>query len=93
MENLSFIDEENIPLVNQDHKEYYDERYDTPNTNRIEETSFTDTTEGTSTLRLRQSLKRDKIVSLYRYLGVTGNPGLVELDRLSIYDQEEFKNR
>ena len=51
-------------------------------TSRVDETLFTDTTEVTSTLRLRQKLKRNKIVSLCRYLGVTGNPGLVELDRL-----------
>ena len=77
MENIGF-DEDGIPLINQD--EDYDGR--TPETSRVDETLFTDTTEVTSTLRLRQKLKRNKIVSLYRYLGVTGNPGLVELDRL-----------
>ena len=55
MDNLAFVDEENIPLVN-DVEE--DERYDTPNVSRIDETSFKlpDATEATSTLRLRQSL-------------------------------------
>ena len=77
MENIGF-DEDGIPLINQD--EDYDGR--TPETSRVDETLFTDTTEVTSTLRLRQKLKRNKIVSLYRYLGVTGNPGLVELDPL-----------
>ena len=33
---------------------------------------------------LRQKLKRDKIVSLYRYLDVTGDPGLSDLVRLTI---------
>ena len=78
-----FIDEEDIPLVHDE--ENYDD-YRTPDTRRIE-TSFiepTDATEATSTLRLRQKLKRDKIVSLYRYLSVTGDPGLADLDRFMI---------
>ena len=79
MDNPVFVDKENIPLV-QD--EDYDD-YKTPDTGRIDaETSFTApaTTEATSTLRLRQKLKRDKIVSLYRYLDVTGDTGLADLD-------------
>ena len=69
-------------MVHQDDEEDYDERYDTPDTSRVDETSFIepDTTEATSTLRLRQKVKRDKIVSLYRYLGVTGDPGIADLD-------------
>ena len=65
----------------------------TPDTSRIDETSFTvsNTTEVTSTLRLRQKLKRDKIVSLYRYLGVTGDPGLADLDQFNI--KKKIKNR
>ena len=63
MDNLTFIDEEDIPLINQD--EEYDD-YSTPDTttSRVDETSFTvpDDSEATSTLRLRQKLKRDKIV-------------------------------
>ena len=58
MDNPVFVDKENIPLV-QD--EDYDD-YKTPDTGRIDaETSFTApaTTEATSTLRLRQKLKRD----------------------------------
>ena len=79
MENIGF-DEEDIPLINQD--EDYDD-YRTPDTSRVDETLFTApaTTEATSTLRLRQKLKRDKIVSLHRYLGVTGDPALADLDR------------
>ena len=58
MENPSFTDEENIPLVNQgDDEEDYDERYDTPNTSTVDERSFTVPTETISTLRLRQILK------------------------------------
>ena len=81
MDNIAFIDEEDIPLVHQDDEDYDD--YNTPNTSRAE-TSFiepTDATEPTSTLRLRQKLKRDKIISVYRYLSVTGGIGLIDLDR------------
>ena len=68
MNNSRFIDDETILLV-QD--EDYD-NYSTPNTSRIDETSFTepDTTEATSTLRLKQRVKRDKLAALYRHLNV-----------------------
>ena len=54
-ENPTFVNEEEIPLINQD--EYYDD-YRTPDTNRVD-TSFIDpdTIEVTSTLRLRQKVK------------------------------------
>ena len=65
MDNPRFVDEEIIPLV-QD--EDYDD-YNTPNTSSVDDTSFTepDTTEATSTLQLRQKVKRDKITALYRH--------------------------
>ena len=90
MENIGF-DEENIPLINQD--EDYDD-YKAPDTSRIDETSFTvsNTTEVTSTLRLRQKLKRYKIVSLYRYLGVTDDPGLADLDQFNIKKKSKAGN-
>ena len=80
MDNPVFVDEETILMVHQD--DDYDD-YNTPNTSRIDETSFTepDTTEATSTLQLRQKLKRDKITALYRHLNVTGNLDLINLDR------------
>ena len=79
MNNPLFIDEEDIPMVHQD--DDYDD-YNTPNTSRIDETSFTvpDTTEATSTLRLRQKVKRDKITALYIHLNVTGNLDLINLN-------------
>ena len=57
MDNSRFTDEETITLV-QD--EDYD-NYVAPNTSRIDETSYMepDTSEATSTLRLRQNVKRD----------------------------------
>ena len=80
MVNPRFIDEEDIPVVHED-DDYND--YNTPNTSRIDGTSFTepDTTEATSTLQLRQKVKRDKIIALYRYLNITGNLDLIDLDQ------------
>ena len=49
MDNPVFVDDEDIPMVHEDND--YDD-YNTPNTSRVDETSFTvpDTTEATSTL-------------------------------------------
>ena len=91
MDNPTFV-EETIGMVHQDEEDYDD--YRTPDTSRIQ-TSFiepTDTAEATSTLRLRQKLKRDKIVSLYRYLDVTGDPGLADLDRFMIKGNSKTVN-
>ena len=56
MDNPRLFDEETIPLV----QDVDNDNYDTPNTSRVDETSFTepDTTEATSTLRLKQKVKR-----------------------------------
>ena len=80
MENIGF-DTDDISLINQD--EDYDD-YRTPETSRVDQTSFTDTTEVTSTLRLRQKLKRDK--------GLTGNPGLADLDQFTIKKNSKTDN-
>ena len=55
IENPTFVNEEEIPLINQN--EDYDD-YRTPDTSRVD-TSFIDpdTIEVTSTLRLRQKVK------------------------------------
>ena len=85
MDNPTFIDEEDIPMVDQD-EEDYDDNYSTPDTSRIE-TSFIelDTQEkATLTLRLKQKVKRDKIIALYKHLNVTGNPGLADMDQFII---------
>ena len=78
MDNLRFVDEETIPLV-QD--EDYD-NYGTPNTIRVDETLFTETdaTEATLNLRLKQRVKRDKLAVLYRHLNVTDNLDFTNLD-------------
>ena len=82
MDNPRLVDEETIPLA-QDEDHFVD---NTPNTSTVYETSFTepDTTEATSTLQLRQKVKRDKIATLYRHLNLTGDPGLADLDRFMI---------
>ena len=91
MDNPRFIDEEDIPLIHQD--EDYDD-YNTSNTSRIDETSFTvpDATEATSTLQLRQNVKRDKITALYRRLNVTGNLDLIDLDQFMINKKKKKEN-
>ena len=84
MDNPTFVNEEDIPMVNED-EDYYD-NYRTPNTSRLNEASFTapDTAEATSMLRLRQKVKQGKINALYRHLNVTGNPDLIDFDRFSL---------
>ena len=90
MDNPRFVNEEGILLV-QD--EDYDD-YNTPNTSRVEETSFTepDATEATSTLELRQKVKRDKITALYRHLNVTVDPCLADIDRFMIKKKSKTGN-
>ena len=82
MEKRTFLNEEEIPLINQD--EDYDD-YRTPDTSRVE-TSFIDpdTTEVTSTLQLRQKVKWDKLTALYWHLNVTGDIDLINLDQFRL---------
>ena len=49
------------------------------NTSRIDKTSA-----ATSTLRLRQKVKRDKLAALYRHLNITSSLGLSSLDRFGL---------
>ena len=81
MDHPRFVDEETIPLVDEDY-----DNYGTPKTSRVDETSFTeaDTTEATSTLRLKQKVKRHKLAALYRHLNITGNLDLMNLDRFKL---------
>ena len=83
MENPTFVDDEDLPMLHKDEDDY---DYKTPDTSRVDEASFIepDTTEATSTLRLRQKVKRDKINALYRHLNVTADPGLVHLDEFRL---------
>ena len=94
MDNIAFVDEENIPMVHQD-EGYDNTHYETPDTSRIDETSFTlpSTQEKpTSTLRLRQKVKRDKINALCRHLNVTGNLDLIDTDQFNIRKNTKIDN-
>ena len=90
MSNPRFVDEETIPLV-QD--EDYD-NYNKPNTSRVDETSFTepDATEAILTLQLSLKVKKDKIATLYRHLNVTGDPGLADIDQFMIKKNSKTGN-
>ena len=55
MDNPVFVHDEDIPLINDEDYDYDDSRYDTPETSRIEETSFT-TEQPVVRLRQRQRL-------------------------------------
>ena len=83
MDNSTFVNEVDIPMVHQG-EDYED--YRAPDTSRISETSFIepDATEATSTLRLRQKVKQDKLTALCRHLNVTGNLDLVDLDQFRL---------
>ena len=77
MDNPRFVDEETIPLV-QD--EDYDD-YRTLDASKVDETSFMelDATEALN-FQLRQKVKQDQLTALYRHLNVTGDPGLADTD-------------
>ena len=80
MDNTRIVDEESTPLVEDKDRDYDD--YNTPNTSRVDEISFTepDPTKATSTLQLRQKVKRDKITAM----NLTGDPGLADMDQFMI---------
>ena len=87
MDNPRFFDEETIPLVQDEVMKMITGHQKS----RVDKTSFIepDTIIATSTLRLRHKLKRDETVSLYKYLDVTRDPGLLDLDRFTI--KKKFK--
>ena len=74
MDNPRLVDDENIPLVQDEDIDYDD--CNTPDMSILQETTFTDpdSTETTSTLRLGQKVKQDKLAALHRHLNVTGDP-------------------
>ena len=85
MDNTRIVDEESIPLVEDKDRDYDD--YNTPNTSRVDEASFTepDPTKATSTLQLRQKVKRDKITAM----NLTGDPGLADMDQFMIKKKQK----
>ena len=51
-----------------------------------------DSSVATSTLQLRQEVKRDNITALYRHLNVTGDPGLAGIDQYMIKKDSKMGN-
>ena len=95
MENPTFIDDENIPLINTHEDE--DDRY-TPMQSEgdtREETSFSTPsreTPGSKIIPLSNELKRQKIQALYDFWDVGGNVNLAELDRFQLNRNEKTGN-
>ena len=77
MDNTRSVDEEIIPLV-QD--EDYD-LYNTPDPSRVNETSFTEFVATKALL--------NKFIVMYRYLNVTGYPGLADIYRFTIKENSK----
>ena len=75
MDNPTFVHDEDIPLIDDDYDEE-ESRYDTPDSSRIEETSFTE--QPAVRLRQRNKLLRNYLEDLYKYLDVDGNIDLVD---------------
>ena len=95
MENPTFIDDENIPLINSHEDE------DAPYTpmqsegDTTEETSFSTPsreTPGSKIIPLSNELKRQKIQALHKELGITGDVNLAELDRFQLNLNEKTRN-
>ena len=81
-----FVNNESLPLVNHHAKDCdndYDD-YNTPNTSRADErtVAMNESTDKqiTSTLRLRENVKRNKLAGLYKHLNVTDDLDLVSLN-------------
>ena len=95
MENPTFIDDENIPLINSHEDE--DASY-TPMQSEgdtTEETSFSTPsreTPGSKIIPLSNELKRQKIQALHKELGITGDVNLAELDRFQLNLNEKTRN-
>ena len=84
MDNPRFVDDENILLVLDEDIDYDD--YNTPNTSKVDETSFImpGSTEKEKALRLRQKVKQDKLTALHRHLNITSKPDLINLDQFRL---------
>ena len=90
MDNPVFVRDEDIPLIDDENYDDDDSRYDTPDSSRIEETSFTDQ-QPVVRLRQRQRLLLDYLEDLYRYLEV--DPGNINLVNPDLFRVEKSKSR
>ena len=82
MDNPTFVHDEDIPLINDDDYDEEESRYDTPDSSRIEETSFTE--QPAVRLRQRNRLLRNYLEDLYKYLDVDGNIDLVDTNLFKV---------
>ena len=85
MDNPTFVHDEDIPLIDDDYDDYDEEeesRYDTPDSSRIKETSFTE--QPAVRLRQRNRLLRNYLEDLYKYLDVDGNIDLVDINLFKV---------
>ena len=87
MDNPTFVHDEDIPLIDDDDDYEEESRYDTSDSSRIEETSFTE--QPAVRLRLRNRLLRNYLENLYKYLDVDGNIDLVDTN---LFKVEKYKN-
>ena len=92
MDNPRFVDNEDIPFIDDEDYDNDYAQFDTPDTSTMEETSFTrDTKPKQPDDRLSRMLLHDHIVELYRYLDV--DPGNVDLVNTDLFKAEKSKNR
>ena len=90
-DNPVFVHDEDIPHINdEDDYDYKESRYDTPDTSRIEETSFTTTEHPEVSLKQRQRLVHDSIENLYSYLDV--DPGNINLLNPDLFKVKKSKS-
>ena len=86
MDNPTFVHDEDIPLIDDD--DYEEEsRYDTPDSSRIEETSFIE--QPAVRLRQRNRLLRNYLEDLYKHLDADGNIDLVDTN---LFKVEKYKS-
>ena len=91
MENPIAVDNGNTPLVTRHNNDCDDDNdydgYSTPNTSRVDQTTFTTTgstdKQSTSTLQFRKKVKRDKLAVFYRDFDVRDGQNLINLDQFS----------
>ena len=92
MKNPTFFYPGDIPLLcDEDHDNDYDD-YNKSNRSIRQDTMFTDpdTKETTPNLRLRQKVKRDILAALCRYLNITCDPYLANINRFML--KKKMKN-
>ena len=90
MDNPTFVHDEDIPLIDYNDDDYDEEelRYDTPDSSRIEETSFTE--QPAVRLRQRNRLLRNYLEDLYKNLDV--DDGNIDLVDTNLFKVEKYKS-